>query len=260
MTGARTAVTLTTIGALFYIDARFVSVLLGSGVILSATGFELLVFGMQATKTLAVMMLKDLRAASLPVLIDFYGAELLSMPVLVILNLYVGGGVFATLVGQLVTGWVAGIAVGALPFAIYRLGRSMLRSGSLSMVIPWCVVLSEVGILFLNASTAAAANGGGLAEVANFVFVLKVETAQVDPSIFAALAALYVALLLYAALGLDTVLKISRTTALSFALAASLASLAWFESFSTFPLPVVLIYLPPTVAIVAFSWWYARAR
>lgn len=260
MTGPRTVLALGTMAALLFIDANYMVLFAQSDILHLATWFELLVFGMQFVKTGLALGLREFRDGGAAILVDLYGVEILLMPVLLLSVFVVGPAPVGSLLNELLRGWMVGVAFTGLPYAAYRLGRSMLRSGALPNVLPPSVLAAEFGVLFVNASASAAKSQTGLVGVADFALLGKGTITSGSPAIFAALTAAYVCLLLYAVLGLESKLVLSRNRALTMAALATGATLAWVFAFSPFSLPGVLILFPPSVAVAGISWWFGHGR
>ena len=256
----RAALAVALAGALLFIDANSILAFARSDILQQATSLELLVFSIQVAKALAVLGVKRLRESSPAFIIDVFGADFLLIAALVVTQLFTGVAALASLSDQLLMGWIAGVAIAGLPYAAYRLGRSMLRSGSPSSLLPTAVVVAELSVLFANAASSAATSNAGLAGVSSLTFSGRGTALSGSTAVFVALAAVYVSLLLYTVTGMDTGLSINRNRALGFAILGTTASAALAASTPSLSLPLTLAYLPPTVAVVTVSWWLTRAR
>lgn len=249
-----------TTGGLLFVDLNFLAVFALSGILRSATQIELLVFSLQVVKIFFVIGVKRLRESGPALIVDLFGAELLLLPLLVAMDLFAGLGELSSVLSQLLTGWMVGVACVGLPYAAFKIGRSMMRSASLASVLPTSVVVSELSVLFANASFAAAASQTGVAGVAEVAFLGRGSAFSGSPLNFLALIAVYISLLLYAVVGMDAKVVIDGPKALVLAVLATSASVALAVLFSLFSLPLALAYIPPTVAIVSASWWLTRAH
>ncbi|MDG6985335.1 MAG: hypothetical protein JRM73_01130 [Nitrososphaerota archaeon] len=260
MIGPKTAVSLAAVGALGFIDANYVYLFLHSNILNQATWFELLIFGVQFVKTGVALAFKDFRDGDPALLVDLYGAEFLIIPVAFALIFVVGAAPVGALLNELIRGWMVGVAFAGLPYAAYRIGRSMLRSGTLSTVLPSAIMAAEFGVLFVNATSSAVASQSGLIGVADFALLGKGTIASGDPWVFGALSVLYASLLIYAVMAFESRVTLSATRALEMGAAGTGATLVLAYAFSPLALPIVFVLLPPTMFIAAASWWFTRAR
>lgn len=260
MIGARTAVPLAAVGSLAFIDANYVYLFMQSNILNQATWFELLVFGVQFVKTGFALVLKDFRDGNPALLVDLYGAEFLLLPVLLPLIFVIGVAPVGGLLNEMIRGWMVGVAFAGLPYAAFRIGRSMLRSGALSAVLPSTIMSAEFGVLFVNATGSAVRSQSGLVGVANFALLGKGTIASGDPAVFGALAVAYVSLLIYAVMGFESKMTLDATRVLEMGAAGTAATLVLLYALAPLMLPVVFVLLPPTMFIAVASWWYTRAR
>lgn len=260
MIGFKTAVPISTAAALILIDASYIFAFLQTGILASATALELLVFGVQIIKTVVIFLVKGLRNSEPATLVNIYGAELFILPFLAAAYFFVGAAPIGTVLNQFILGWMVGVAFVGLPYAAYRIGRGMLYSGSLATLLPSTIVVSELGVSLSNAASQAATAKIGLAQVADFAFFGEGKVSSESPEIFVALATVYVSSIIYATMGLDSKHDIDGRIALSLAAIGTGASLAWIFSLSFLTLSIVLVYLPPVLAIATVSWWFGRAR
>jgi hypothetical protein len=260
MNKVRLAMALAPALALLLVDSQFIMVVLGSGILASSKGLALVVFAIQIPKTVLALTWRRLREAGASIYIDLYGAELFLLPVLAGVGVATGSGELTSLSGQLLQGWVVGVAFAGLPFAAYRIGRSILRAGSLDSLLPLGVVASEGSLLFVNAAYFAASAHGGLADVANAAFLGRAVTVPGGQADLGAVWVVYISLLVYALIGAETEISVNKVKAMLLAVLATGAGLGLAVSSYYIPSVGVLTFAPPTFAIVAFSWWYGRAR
>jgi hypothetical protein len=260
MTSAKTVVSLSAVGALVFIDANYVVAFAQSDILHYAAWFETLVFAMQFVKVGLALGVKELRNGGPAMMVDLFGAELLLMPVFLAAIFVVGVAPIGSLLNQLVRGWMVGVTFAGLPYAAYRIGRTMLRSGPLGSVLPSAIMAAEFGVLLVNATDSAAKAQTGLAGVADFALLGKGVIYSANQSVFGALAVVYLSLLLYAVLGMDTMAKLNRNRALAMGAIATGSTLAWIFAFSPFMLLPVEVLLPPSAAVAGISWWMARGH
>lgn len=255
----KTALSLAAVGGLLLIDSSYAVYFVQSDILRLATWLELLVFGAQFVKTAFALGVRRLRDGSSALLVDIYGAELLAIPAFLAAIFVVGVGPVGALLNQLIRGWMVGVACAGLPYAAFRLGRSMLRSAPLTSVLPSSVVAAEFGVLFVNAASSAAKSHSGLAGVADFALLGRESITSGNIAIFAALADIYAALLLYAVLGMNTSLVLSKGRGLVISAMATGVTLACIVAF----LPLsgsMLMLLPPSVVVAGVSWWVGRGH
>ncbi|MDG6902547.1 MAG: hypothetical protein JRM80_11405 [Nitrososphaerota archaeon] len=263
MTRTNLAVAIAAAAGLLALDVSLAASFLQSDILRLASSFELAVFGAQFVKTVLVLGVKRIRNGGPSLAVDIYGAEALAMPVLLAASFAVGLGPVGSLLTQLFLGWMAGVAFAGLPYAAFRIGRSMARSAPLSSVLPAAVATSEFGVLFVSAAATAAKSHTGLAGVAGIAVSALLGRGSVVSGgalTFAALADVYGSLLLYAVLGLGAGVMLSRVRGLAMSVAATAVTLVWV--FALLPLagtPIILL-LPPSIAVAGVSWWIARGQ
>lgn len=260
MKGTQAAVALSTIAPLLFIDANFIRVLVGSGILAKATTLELVVFSLQFGKSGVLVAFGRFRAASMAFLVDVYGAELLVLPVLLIVYLAFHVPGMPQLAVEVVRGWIVGVSIAGLLYSAARLGIGMVRSESLTTVMPLGMVTVELGVLLTGGTSAASAAHAGLAGVATFTFFQRGSVSAASPYVFAAVAVVYVSLLLYGVLGWDPQQSVERNRAIALAAGATAAAAALIYSASLTLLPIDLVVIPPTLAAVASAWWIAHGN
>jgi hypothetical protein len=258
--GVGAAIPLSVTAALLFIDFRLAAALVGFDIFARATTLELFIFVLQLGKTAAAFVVKELREASPGVLVDYYGADLFVLPLLVGAYLFTRDATVLGAFSQVMNGWVIGVAFAALPFAAYKVGGAMFRSGDVSYVVPSGVVATELGLFFASATSSAVGAHGGLTAIVTSALMGHGGGSASDPGFFAALTVIFVSLLLYAVLGWAESSKVAARPALVIAVLATVACAGWIFASSPFSLPLPYVLLPPTLAIVAVSWWIGRAQ
>ena len=260
MTTFRSTVPYLAAGGLLLIDARFIIAFALSGLVASATPLELALFVLQIAKTATVLGLRPLRMASPAILVDLYGADLFLLPALLAAIPLVGVP-FATAASyDVIRGWTAGVAFAGLPYAAFRLGRGMLRSSSLAATVPAGIIASELSILMANATLGAAAAKTGLTGVVDSFLRGSGTIPLADPVALGGMAVVYASLLAYAVLGLEVPRAIDGNRGLLAGLLSTAAAAALALGTSRLPFPPALLFIPPTLAMAAATWWFARGR
>ncbi len=245
--------------ALVYIDLEYVGALMGSGVLSQATFFELMVVALQLGKTESLFLVPRLRGASGAFVIDFYGADILALPALVLMYFAFGGNLFLALAQGLILGWVLGVSACGLAFVAFRVAASMYRSDSLTKVLPICFAAAELGLLLVNSAHVAATSGGDVGAVIRSAFSGYVSFAASDP-IYLDFAALYVILLLYATVGWTVRSKAVEPRQILIAIVATGAAAGWAVVASLTGLYPPLVLAPPALGVVAASWGIGVAK
>jgi hypothetical protein len=260
MRTAQVAIALTAAVAVLYVDVGLLVFFAQSDILLKATGLELLFFFAQFVKLAVVLAFKRLRYASTALMVDVYGAEMLLLPV--ILASYVAfhpaGLLEAT--NQMVQGWIVGVAVTGLLYSAFRLVRGMMRSDRLTTVLPLGLVSVELGVLLTEGTETASKAHSGLRGVAVSAFLQGGGTSAASPWLFGAVGVVYVSLLLYALVGWDLEQMTDRNRALLLGAAATLASAALVYFLPSLPLAIDFVLVPPTLAVMASSWWITRGK
>ncbi|MDG6988223.1 MAG: hypothetical protein JRN21_02745 [Nitrososphaerota archaeon] len=260
MTTLRSALSFSAAGGLLLIDANFMVAFAFGGPIYSATPFEIVLFGVQLVKTVAFLAAKPLRGAGPALLVDIYGADLFLLPLLLAASPLTGLPFAFAAMDQVFRGWTAGVAFSGLPYAAYRIGRGMLRSDTLTAVIPSGIIASEISILMTNASLSAAASGTGLSGLVDSFLKGSGTEPPTGPAALVGMAVVYISLLTYAVLGLDTRSAIGRNRGLLAGLLATGGALALAFGTSGLSLPPALLFMPPTLVMAAATWWLTRGH
>lgn len=247
------------VAALALMDVTYMSVFVRSDILQVATGLQTLVFLLQIFKTASVFAVKDLREASGSILVDVYGAELFLLPAF--LAAYLGLHVASApmLMRELIVGWTVGVAFAGSPLVVYRLGRGMLRSERLAVVLPLGVAVSEVGVLLSNGAAGAASAGTGLEGVAA-AFIGRGTVVPSGVPLDAAAGAVYASLLAYAVLGWSGRPAVELNRALAFGVGATLLAAGWAVLAASLSLGTDLAFVPPALAGILLSWWLARGK
>ncbi|HKT22020.1 MAG TPA: hypothetical protein VJR06_05355, partial [Nitrososphaerales archaeon] len=162
MNWTRAAIPVAATAALLVIDYQLVSALARFDIISQATALEVAIIGLQLAKTVAAFVVRRLREASAGFLVDFYGAELLVLPLLATGYFFTHDAGLLDFMNQVVGGWMAGAAFATIPFAAYKIGISMYRTGEVANIVPAGIVTTEIGLLFANAANTAADEHLGL--------------------------------------------------------------------------------------------------
>ncbi|MDG6910167.1 MAG: hypothetical protein JRN08_07335 [Nitrososphaerota archaeon] len=260
MNARRAAVPVATTVALLAIDYQLASALARFDIFSQATTLELVIVALQFAKTVAAFGIRDLREASPGVLVDYYGAELLALPVLAVGFFFTHSPSYLAVLDQLVDGWMTGAAFATIPFAAYKIGTTMYRSGELSSVVPAGIVTTELGLLFANAANTAADEHLGLGGIIVAAFVRHGGETTLSPWLFAVVATVFVSLLVYSAYSWARPPGIAFRPALVIAIAATLGCAGWIVAFSALTTVLSFMLLPPVFAIVAVCWWMGRGR
>jgi hypothetical protein len=256
----RAAVALVALAPILLIDFGFVVAFAQSDILSQATTLGLIVFFLQFGKTAVILGLNRLRTASMALLVDIYGAELLSIPFLLSAFLLFPLSILPQAVNEIVGGWIAGVSVAGLIYVAVRLGIGIFRSESLTTVIPLGLVATELGVVLTDGVLAASKAHTGLGGVAASAYLQRGNAPQNSPLVFVAVAFVYLSLLLYAVIGWDVNQIFRRNTALSLAAAATIASAAIVYSVSFVLLPIDLVLIPPTLAAIGSGWWIGRGK
>ena len=244
--------------ALLYIDLEYVATLFGSGVLAQATFFELMIIALQVGKTEALFAVPKLRNASGAFIVDFFGADVLALPVLVLMYLAFHGTLIPSLAQGLILGWVLGVSACGLVFLSFRVGASMYRADGLTKVVPTSLAAAEVGLLLVNSANSAAVAGGDPGAIIRSALSGYVSFAASNPVYFD-FAALYMVLLLYATVGWDAGGRVEPRQ-IMVAILATGATAGWAVVASLTGLYPPLVLAPPALAVVVASWGIGVAK
>jgi hypothetical protein len=242
--------------SLLYVDVRFAASLAQYDILSKATVLEFVVFGTQVGKTVAALAVKELRNASVGFLVDFYGAELLILPLAGLVYFLFHAPWAISALDQIIVGWMIGAAFATLPFVAYKISEAMLRSGDLAFVVPAGMVALEVGLLFIGAGSAAGTKGlDGLLSAVIQGGVVK--TSSTDLPVFASATVLLVSLLLYSLLG-GGARPAAMNRSIAIGGAALLACFGWVLAASLLTSSFILMLTAPTLCVSALAWWMGR--
>lgn len=258
MRWARAVLPVIVVASLGFIDVQFVISVAKESVLIQATTLELAVFGLQICKTVAAFVARPLRNGSLGLLVDYYGAEVLLLPIPALGYLLTNDVAVVSFMGQLIIGWLAGAAFAILPFAIYRIGVAMYRSGDVSAVVPVGIVAAEVALQFAGSGIPVGA--GGLRGVLSSALLNQGAPALYQGPDLVAMMAILVALFLYTLLRKQELPRAAVDLALAVGIAAVLGSIGWVFASSSITDSFQLAMVAPTVAIVGVVWWVGRAK
>jgi hypothetical protein len=260
MNGTRSAISVAATGAFLVIDYQLVAALARFDLLSQATTLELAIVALQLAKTAAAFGIRRLREASPGFLVDYYGAELLVLPLLAVGFFFTRDTGLLDILNQLIGGWMTGAAFASFPFVAYKVGESMYRSTGLAEVVPAGIVTTELGLLFANAANTAADEHLGLAGIITVALVRHGGELTLSPVDFGVLAVVFLSLLLYSAYAWARPPGVALRPALAMALAATLGCAGWVFASSLVTTTLSFVLVPPTVVILALSWWLGRAR
>ena len=262
---ARQAAVLTVCGSIAFAYLEFLAGCISNGYI-PQTGFEAGMVALQLTKLLAILGVPRLRRSGIALIFDIFAVEMLFLPVLALLYVWLGERFFLTLLGYIFTTWPLAATLVLPVYTVYWMGRTSLRGGSLSSLLPFAS--SQFGFLvFLwEVSNSVGTNQGLAGFFQQLVGVLSSQTKlatnllATNEGAVAAAALLYVGLMVYVASGREPGSTINGSSVLLLALVGTLTSLAWTAGLVTFTRDTLLLFAAPTLVTVTAVWWFARAR
>ena len=262
---ARRTAVLAVCGAIVYAYLEFLAGCVSNGY-LPQTGFEAGMVALQLAKLLAVLGVPSLRRAGVALTFDIFAVEMLFLPVLALLYVWLGERFFLTLLGYIFTTWPLAAMLVLPVYTTYWLGRTSLRGGSLSSVLP--SASSQFGsfvFLWEVSSTVGTSQGLGgffnqLVGVLGSRTKLAANLLATNEGAVAAAALLYLGLMVYVASGREPGSTINSSSVLLLAFMGTLTSLAWTAGLVTFTRDTLLLFAAPTLLTVTAIWWFTRAR
>ena len=257
-------VSLAVAAALLALYVSFIGVFVGANLLATATTLELGIFGLQFVKVATVVSFRRLRNWPAANIVDILGAELVVLlPGLVISDLYLGFQTAPSFMIQILLSWIAGVAVFATPFAIYRLTRAMLRGEVLLAVLPSAVFLSEFMILLIAGANTTAVSGLGLPGLSRAILLVGAGASPVGAQVagattLAPLAIFYVSLLLYALAPLESAQWARLKGFAALALLATVVTYGSAYAASWLAVSLTYIVLPCALVTAGLMWWVTR--
>jgi len=255
MKTVRIVIAASAVAVLSWFAITYGAELLSSGLLWTAPWLTGFIFAVQLLKTTVMLAWKELRGASPAVVVDLYGADLLVIPVLAAGNAVYGVTAIPAILLQIFTGWIAGVALGGLIYASYRIGRSMLNSGELKTIIPGSLLVAEIGLVFFGSARDAEAAGKGMGGFVQAVLGGSVSLSTYGVYVIAGLGVLFASLAAYAAIGANWNSLTETNLSLLFASLSVMAVLGCSVMVSTLGLPMTFAFGLLTVAAVSVSWW-----
>jgi len=250
--------------ALLVLYGNFVAVFVGAGLLAGATGLEIGIFVLQFLKMAAVVSVKRLRNFPSVNIVDIVGGELVVLlPGLVISDFVFGVQSAPSLMVQILLAWIAGVAVFGTPFAVYRLGRAMIRGEVLLAVLPSAVFLSELMILLVAGANAAASSSLGLPGLSRAILLVGTGVGAVGAQVsglmvIPPLVLLYVSLLLYALAPGDATKPAGLRGLAAAALLATAVTYICAYAAVSFSVSLTYVVLPSALVSSSVIWWAAR--
>ncbi|HME18767.1 MAG TPA: hypothetical protein VKF15_03415 [Nitrososphaerales archaeon] len=235
--------------------------LIASSYLFPLTLVEAVVLSTQLIRIVVVLAVRRLRNASPFSILDFLSLETFAFPVLGLLGLVTGSGIYRDLGLQVIFGWTVSLLLLSPSIMIFRFARSMSSGAPLSVLLPYSAVL--FGVLgSLQGLPAPPPGAGGPSALFGIVLgsPLGVPSASLraDSSGLAAAAVVtFFALTVYASTS-GSGRSAMRTAALAVALAGALGALGWeFACARLTTNPLILLTLP-TAAVGGTLWWVTR--
>src|SRR5438094_7256502 len=203
---------------------------------------------LQLAKLPAVLGVSRLRKAGLALTFDIFAVEMLFLPVLGLLYVWLGVRSFLTLIGYIFTTLLLD-AMLLLPIYTFRwLGRTSLRGGSLSSVLPFASSQFGFFIFLWEVSNTVGTNQGlggfshQLVGVVGSQTKLAENLLATNEGAIVASALLYVGLIAYVASGREPGSTINASTVLILAIVGTLTGLAWTAGLVTFTKDTLLLF------------------
>jgi len=262
---ARQTAAVAVCGAIVYAYLEFLAGCISNGY-LPQTTFETGMVALQLAKLPAVLGVSRLRKAGLALTFDIFAVEMLFLPVLGLLYVWLGERFFLTLLGYIFTTWPLAAMLVLPIYTTYWLGRTSLRGGSLSSVLPFASSQFGFFIFLWEVSNTVGTNQGLAGFFHQLVGVLGSRTKiaanllATNEGAIVASALLYVGLIAYVASGREPGSTTNSSSVLLLALLGTLTSLAWTLGLVTFTRDTLLLFAAPTLLTVTVVWWFARAR
>lgn len=260
----RSVLALLTGGSLLLLYLQFLWFYLSYRVFLPLNAFEAGLILFQASKLIAIIAAGRARSIKFVLIFDIFSAEILALPVILLLFLGTGFEFFPRFATAIYFSWPVSVALVLSPLAIYKGTLSMVNSGSLSTVLPMTFV--ESGLLLLFAEVAQSPNSG-FSGTSGFTGALlgvvlrqSVGLASLPSGTLGsiALVIIYACMLLYAGYEPGPA-HANPNLVLVLLTLSSLVVLGWAVLLSFFAAAISL-FLVPTLAATFISWWFGRER
>jgi len=229
--------------------------------LLPLTLAEAAILSTQVLRAGVILGSRRLRAASAFSILDILSLEVFSFPVLGLLGLVTGAGIYRDIGLQIVFGWVASLLLLSPSIMIFRFARSMYSGASLSVLMPSSAILfGLLGSLQGLPGPPGPFAGGPSAlfsVLASSVTGASLGSLQAGSPVLAAAAVItFFALTIYAT-GARRQGQ-SQAAALSVALAGALGALGWEVACSLFTASPLAMLTLPTAVVGGTLWWVTR--
>jgi hypothetical protein len=227
---------------------------------LPANAFETLVLGTQFVRLAVIMSVPRLRRSGVLAL-DIFSAEVLILPVLLVVSLLLGSKQYLPLTGDVMIVWGSAFLIVFPAYAIYAVSAMIRRGADLVSVIPSATSVFAVLVVLLAATTQSTSVVGlaGVTRLVLSAFLNGSGTTAGSPLVAGAGVSIYLGLLLYSTLGRGYAARGSEGPLLLSLLGAAIA-LGWGFSAGSMSSDTALVFGVPSIVLLAVVWFGTRER
>ncbi|HEV2225875.1 MAG TPA: hypothetical protein VGR56_03610 [Nitrososphaerales archaeon] len=242
---------------LLYLSAVIRGVI--TGAIFPATSIEAAILGTLLARLLVIMAVPRLRRSS-SLALNIMSAEVLLLPVLVLISLTTADPLYLQLIREIFFAWPAAFMAVSPLYTIPKLVQRISAGSSLSTVIPSLTSLFAL-LAFLDLGLGNGASGTGLSNVTKFALLSAAGTSSsfaLPTEIAVTGVAAYASMIFYAlrrdsgAFFTDSILGIAA--------AGTLLALVWAFVVSYLTSSAQLVFGVPALILVGLTWGLSRAR
>ncbi len=252
---------------LLYLYLSFLSSFFSNPGLYPQTTIEIVVVLAQIVKVAAILSFRRLRSVGSVTIWVIFALETLAIPFLTVAFLVTGDRGYLELFRQIFSVWPAALLLIAPPYLIFRFSAEMFTRVDLKRTLPSAVLefsfLTFIANLFLTgAGTITSIEGvtglllsGLRGAIPGGRGVLPPNSLLAVPSI-----ALYLALIVYAALPGENSSNLDVPTILLLPLLSTVGLLIWVLFAAVFVPNAIISLTIPSALLVAFTWLIGRGR
>ncbi len=230
-----------------------------TGAIVPVTSIEAVILGTLLARLPVILAVPRLRRSSSAAL-NIMSAEVLLLPVLVLVSLTTADPLYLQLIRGIFFAWPAAFMVVSPLYTIPKLVHRIAVGSSLSTVIPALTTLFAL-LTFLDVGLANGSSGGGLSNVTKFSLLSAAgngSPSALPTELIVTGVAAYAAMIFYA-LRRDSGPPVTDSI-LGMASVGTLLVLVWGIAVSYTTSSAQLVFGAPTLVLLGLIWGLSRAR
>ncbi len=226
-----------------------------------ANTLETVILASQIARLIVILSIGRLRTKNGIIITDLFAAEVLLIPVLGSVAVFLGNRQYLPLAGDLLRAWTSAFLLVFPAFAIYKVTAMIRRGATITSLAPTATSLFAVLAVVLSATkqTTTIAGLAGMTKLVLAVLAQGATVAAAGPIVLAAGVVLYLGLIVYSTMGAEDAPPV-RDLLLVFSAAGSALALLWGLVASELTADTFLVFGAPSLLLVAFVWLVTRAN